>query len=155
MSEKRFCTTIAGSCGKAHIALPFNPDEEWGRRARHDLTGSIGGHAYRGKVQVTETGTILSLGPAWRRDNGVAIGDDVEVVLRPEGPQVSEMEPDIPAAFEADPKARAAFEGSRTHCRKNHLRWIGEARRPETRARRIAEMMAMLRKSDEERGGQA
>ncbi len=153
MSEQTFRTAIVGRGGKAYVALPFDPDTVWGRRARHDLTGTIGGHPYRGKVQITDSGPILSIGPVWRRDNQAAVGDQVEVMVRPEGPQVDAMEPDLVAAFDADPEARAIFEGLSTFCRKNYMRWVGEAKRPETRARRIAEMMTMLRKDARDEGG--
>jgi len=154
MQEQTFRATVTGVKGTAFIVLPFDPDEIWGRRARHDLTGTIAGRDYRGKVQRTDHGPILSLGPAWRKDNGVEIGDEVAAVLRPEGPQVSAMEPDLVAAFNADPEARAIFEAMSTFCRKNHMRWVEDAKRPETRARRIAEMMQMLHKDAQERGRQ-
>jgi hypothetical protein len=146
VQERTFRATVTGAGGKAQVALPFDPDEVWGRRARHDLTGDIGGHAFRGKVQITGSGPILSLGPAWRRDAGVGIGDEVLVALRPEGPQVGAMEPDLVAAFAADPEARAIFERMSTSCRKSYMRWVDEAKRPETRARRIGELMQFLHK---------
>ncbi len=155
MNEKTFRTTVSGAGGKAYIELPFDPDEAWGRRARHDITGTVAGHEYRGKVQTVEGRFRLSLGPAWLRDKGIGIGDEVEVAIKPEGPQIDLMEPDLVAAFSADPEARAIFEGLTTYCRKNYMRWIGDAKRPETRARRIAEMMAMLHRDAEERGRKA
>ena len=48
-------------------------------------------------------------------------------------------------ALEADPEAKAAFEAlSFTH-RKEHARAVAEAKKPETKARRVAKTLEMLR----------
>ncbi len=150
MSQHSFQAKVVVSGSRAYVAIPFDPDEVWGERARHDVTGTVKGRDFRGRIQSIQGAPALSLGPAWRRDNGVQVGDLVQVVLRPEGPQVSEMAADIAAAFVANPEARAVFEGLSTFCRKNYMRWIDSAKRPDTRARRITQMMGMLRagKSD-------
>lgn len=150
MSQHSFQANVVVSGSRTYVAIPFDPDEIWGKRARHDVTGTVNGRDFRGRIQSIQGVPALSLGPAWRRDNGVQVGDLVQVVLRPEGPQVSEMAADIAAAFAANPDARAVFEGLSTFCRKNYMRWIDSAKRPDTRARRITQMMGMLRagKSD-------
>ena len=59
------------------------------------------------------------------------------------------MPADLEAAF--DDEARAAFERmSYTH-RKEYADWIEEARRPETRARRIAKAVEMIREGKPQR----
>jgi hypothetical protein len=146
MQEQAFRAKVTAVSSRAFIVLPFDPDAAWGPRTRHDVTGTIHAHAYRGKVERTDHGAILSLGPTWRKEAGVAVGDEVEAILRPEGPQIGAMEADVVAAFEADPDAKAIFEGLSTFCRKNYMRWVDSAKRPETRSRRISEMMQMLRK---------
>jgi uncharacterized protein YdeI (YjbR/CyaY-like superfamily) len=50
-----------------------------------------------------------------------------------------EMPPDLRQALSRHPAARANFEGFSPSARKMILFWISTARRPETRARRIAE----------------
>ena len=44
---------------------------------------------------------------------------------------------DLKAALAKDPKAKAAFDAFSPGCRREYLEWIVEAKRPETRARRI------------------
>lgn len=57
--------------------------------------------------------------------------DDVEDLVVPD---------DLDAALEiAGPAARAGFDGFSASARKAFLFWIADARRPETRARRVAE----------------
>lgn len=82
---------------------------------------------------------------AWLRDsNGIAPGSQVAVSLAPEGPQESNLSPDVVAALTKSKAAKAFFDGLPTFYRKNFIRWIEGAKKPETRAKRIAEMMALL-----------
>ena len=58
---------------------------------------------------------------------------------------------DIAAALDADLEARRFFESLATFYRKNFIRWIECAKRPETRAKRIAEPVATLKSGKRER----
>jgi uncharacterized protein YdeI (YjbR/CyaY-like superfamily) len=61
------------------------------------------------------------------------------------------MAPDIAAALHAEPAGRRFFESLPTFYRKNFVRWIDGAKRPETRAKRIAETVATLKSGKTER----
>jgi hypothetical protein len=67
------------------VTIPFDPNEAWGVKERHFVTGSIDGCKIRGCLDSEGTQVVLPLGPAWRRDNAVPIGAEVEVVLGPDG----------------------------------------------------------------------
>ena len=54
------------------------------------------------------------------------------------------LPPDLVAAFEAAPKAKAAFDAFAPSHRREYLAWILEAKRADTRARRIAQTVAWL-----------
>jgi Bacteriocin-protection, YdeI or OmpD-Associated len=108
------------------------------------VTGSVADRKVRGRLTVRDGGHYLELGPAWFRDNPVAHGAEVSVTLAPEGPQVVSMSADLAEAFNADPDARRFFESLATFYRKGFVRWIEGAKRPDTRARRIAETIAAL-----------
>ena len=56
-----------------------------------------------------------------------------------------------PAAHPADPRAGPRFRSIAPFYRKNFLRWIDSAKRPETRAARIAEMVQVLADGRQER----
>jgi len=137
--------------GGVLIKLPFDPASTWGDRERYDVTGTIDGQKVRGKLRLQAGGHVLELGPAWHRDTGLTVGAAVVVVLQPEGPQVAAMAADIAAALDAEPSARRFFESLPTFYRKNFMRWIEAAKRPETRARRIAETVATLQAGRRER----
>jgi hypothetical protein len=149
---RRFRATVEGRKGGGlAIKLPFDAAAEWGQRDRFDLTGSVAGYRIRGKLIERSDGQYLEPGPAWRRDNPVVPGTLAEVSLAPEGPQVSAMAADIAAALDGEPRARRFFEGLPTFYRKNFMRWIEQAKRPDTRAQRIAETVATLKAGKRQR----
>ncbi|HEX8193769.1 MAG TPA: YdeI/OmpD-associated family protein [Allosphingosinicella sp.] len=51
---------------------------------------------------------------------------------------------DLAAALDAAPAARAAFDAFPPGCRREYVEWIVEAKRPETRAKRIAQAAAWI-----------
>jgi hypothetical protein len=149
---KQFTAVVeARPRGGVAIKLPFDPSTEWGDKDRHDVTGTIAGYKVRGKLTPRDHAYYLELGPSWCRDGSVVAGARVAVELGPEGPQVGAMADDIGAALDAEPAARRFFESLATFYRKNFIRWIEDARRPETRAKRIAETVATLKAGKRER----
>ncbi len=145
MTTQRFKTTIAKSGSRTFIAIPFNPNEVWGVKQRHHITGSVNGCGVRGSLGSDGTQFFLPLGAAWRRDNGLEAGATVDVVLSPEGPQSEQLAPDVASALDAEPEAKAFFEGLATFYRNSYIKWIESAKRPETRAARIEEMVRLLK----------
>jgi hypothetical protein len=143
---------LADPGGRVYVEVPFDPDEVWGRRERHHVAGSIGSCGFRGPIERGYGTWVLSLGPAWRRDRGLSEGDQVEVLLAPEGPQRGDLDPDIAAALETEPKAGAFFDSLATFYRKGYLRWLdGAARRPQVRAERLREFVALLKEGRKQR----
>ena len=106
----------------------------------------------RGALEQFDKGYFLPLGPAYRRDAGLQLGDLVTVTLMPEGPQSKGLAADIVAALEAEPDAARFFDGLATFYRKNYLRWIDATKRsPELRAQRIAELIQLMKAGKKER----
>jgi hypothetical protein len=143
--EIRFTTTAQPRPrGGISIVLPVAAAATWGARARHDVTGTIGGYPVRGNLVQVDGQDVLELGPSWCRDPRVGPGTTVEVVLAPEPPQLETVDPDLRAALLAVPAARRQFESLATFYRKGFVRWIEEAKRPETRTARIERTIAAL-----------
>ena len=151
MTTQRFKAIVAKSGNRTLIAIPFNPNEIWGVKQRHHITGSVNGCGVRGSLGSDGTQYFLPLGAAWRRDSGVEDGADVEVVLAPEGPQADALAADILAALDTEPATRAFFEALATFYRNGYVRWIESAKRPETRSARIAEMLSLLKAGKKQR----
>jgi hypothetical protein len=140
--------------GGVLVPVPFPPDEAWGPKSTHHVAGIVDGRAVRGTVEPVDGGYGLVLGPAWVRDCAVAVGVEVPVELAPEGPQRSDLPEDVAAALAADPAAGAFFDSLAQFYRRAYLRWIENTkRRPQLRAERIAEVVALLAAGVKERPG--
>jgi uncharacterized protein YdeI (YjbR/CyaY-like superfamily) len=85
-----------------------------------------------------------------REAAGVVAGEDVAVDIEPdEAPREVTLPDDLAAAF--DDAARATYDGlSFTH-RKEWVRWVEEAKKPETRTARIEKTLAALREGKRSR----
>lgn len=57
----------------------------------------------------------------------------------------AEMPAALAAALAGDAQANATFRDFPPSCRREYCEWIGEAKRPETRAKRIAEAIGWMR----------
>jgi uncharacterized protein YdeI (YjbR/CyaY-like superfamily) len=57
----------------------------------------------------------------------------------------AEIPPALSAALAGDAMAAATFDRVPPGCRREYCEWIGEAKRPETRDRRVAQAIAWLR----------
>ena len=125
--------------------MPFDPDHMWGIKKEHRVHGTVNGMGVRAVVEPLGDGFGILLGPAWRRDCGIGPGDEVEVVLAPEGPQRDDLAPDFAAALEASPVAGEFFDSLAQFYRKAYLRWIDSTKnRPVERANRIEETIRLL-----------
>jgi Bacteriocin-protection, YdeI or OmpD-Associated/Domain of unknown function (DUF1905) len=153
MGQQCFRAVIgAGPRGAAVIAVPFDPDEAWGAKAEHPVTGTISGCRIRTRLVPADSGWVLTMAPKRLLSIGIAIGDDVTVELAPEGPQRGDLAEDIAAALAANPAAGAFFDTLAQFYRRAYLRWIdATSRRPDLRAARIAEVAGLLAAGIKER----
>jgi len=151
--SRRFSATVVGDPKRrVFVPLPFAPDDAWGHKPAHPVAGSVNGMGVRAVVEVLDDGWGIVLGPAWRRDCGIAPGDKVDVVLYPEGPQRDDLAEDLATALAAEPDAAAFFDGLAQFYRRAYLRWIDATkRRPDLRAERIAEVVDLLKAGVKER----
>lgn len=57
----------------------------------------------------------------------------------------AEVPPELAEALAADDAAAATFQAFPPSCRREYCEWIAEAKRPETRAKRVAEAVGWMR----------
>jgi len=77
---------------------------------------------------------------------GVGFGDTITVELGLDtAPRVVEVPPDLAKALQRDKKAAAAWGALSYTTRKEHARALEEAKRPETRERRLAGTLEFLK----------
>jgi hypothetical protein len=153
MGAQRFRAVVAaGPRDRAVVVVPFDPDEAWGAKADHPVSGTIGGRRIRARLVTADGRWVLPLASKRLIGMGIAIGDEVAVELAPEGPQRGDLADDIAAALAADPAAGAFFDTLAQFYRKAYLRWIdATTRRPDLREARIAEVVGLLAAGVKER----
>lgn len=143
--SQEFEVSISVTGSRTSLPIPFDPNVVWGKKQRHYVAGQINGCPIRGSLGSDGSQYFLPLGAAWKRDAHIDLNEPVKVTLYPEGPQQDNLADDITSAFSSDEDAKAYFDSLATFYRNTYIRWIESAKRPETRAARIAEMMALLR----------
>lgn len=153
MPVKQFRVQVtADARGHAVIAVPFDPDEAWGAKAMHHVSGTVNGCPVRVTIAPGEGGWAFTLNPARMRSTGAAVGSEAVAELAPEGPQRGDLADDIAAALAGTPAAGAFFDTLAQFYRKGYLRYIDATRRrPEVRAARITEVVGLLAAGVKER----
>jgi uncharacterized protein YdeI (YjbR/CyaY-like superfamily) len=94
------------------------------------------GWARTNKVRIERLEAEGRMLPAGRAVIDAAKADGSWTLL--DGPEALEEPPDLVAALDAQPAARAAWDGFPPSARKLMLTWLVTAKRPQTRAARIA-----------------
>lgn len=151
--ERSFTSTVTqDDRRRVLVPVPFDPDSAWGTKPAHRVAGTVNGMGVRAVVEPLGQGFGIVLGASWRRDCGLGPGDEVAIVLAPEGPQRDDLPPDVRAALEADPAAGAFFDGLAQFYRRAYLRYVeATKRRPALRPARIAEVVELCRRGVKER----
>jgi hypothetical protein len=113
---------------------------------RFPAATTINGHRLRTTVVRMRGEFLFGLSKAARLKASIEIGDTVTFTLElDEAPREVEVPAALAAALDADPEAKRAFEGLAFTHRKEYARWISEAKREETRERRVAQAVPMIR----------
>jgi Bacteriocin-protection, YdeI or OmpD-Associated/Domain of unknown function (DUF1905) len=122
------------------------PSEFLGLRRRVGLRGTMNGKAFWVSAQPMGDGNHwVTVNKAMRSEMGL-IGDEdvrVEFVIDDKRPPVA-VPPDLAAALQQDRKAAAHFEKLAPSHRKEYVVYVSEAKRPETRARRVEQIVKRL-----------
>ena len=115
-----------------------------GKRPAVNIT--INGHSWKSRVAIMRGRYLLGLSNANRKAAGVVTGDEVEVEVEIDAEPRVVVEPaDFAVALDADPVARTAYDRLSYSRKREHVRAIESAKKPETRVRRIEKALATLR----------
>ncbi|TME33474.1 MAG: DUF1905 domain-containing protein [Chloroflexi bacterium] len=148
MSEPvRFKTTLETARGGGAVALiPPEHVSALGGLKQMRVTGTVNGVAFHSSTMPYRGGFYLGVHKATREAAGLAFGDPLEIEMtRDESPRVLALPPELEAAFEADPELGQRFGALSFSRRRELAEPIAEARRPETRARRLEDALTRLR----------
>jgi hypothetical protein len=143
----RFRATIEQS-GKTATGIRV-PDEVvtgLGAGKRPPVRVTIRGHSYRSTVAVMGGVFMVGVSAENRASAGVAGGDVVDVDIELDAaPREVALPPDFAKALRRDSAARRVFDGLSYSQKKWHVSSIEGAKTDETRQRRIAKSIGMLR----------
>jgi hypothetical protein len=130
----------------AMMTIPFDVEKVYGTRARVPVRGTINGFAFRSSIFPRGDGRhYMVVNREVRAGAGVKGGDTVTVHLeRDDEPRTIEPPADLRRALRADKAARAAWEQLSYTRQKEYALAVEDAKRPETRARRIEKAIAEL-----------
>jgi uncharacterized protein YdeI (YjbR/CyaY-like superfamily) len=107
---------------------------------------TVNGHTLRLRLARMGGENMVGLSKAARAEAGVEPGQEIEVeIALDDAPREVEAPAELNAALDGDPDARKAFDALAFTHRKEYARWVAEAKRPETRDRRIAETLNRLK----------
>jgi Bacteriocin-protection, YdeI or OmpD-Associated/Domain of unknown function (DUF1905) len=113
---------------------------------RFPVRATVNGYTWRTTVTPMGGETLLGLNRAVREAAGVQAGDTVEVTIELDSaPREVDVPEALAGALAGDPAAKAAFEALAFTHRKEYARWVADAKRPETRERRVIRALQMLR----------
>jgi hypothetical protein len=131
------------------LEVPPEVVESLGQGRRPWVTITINGHSWKSRVAIMRGRFLVGLSNTHRHAAGVEIGDEVEVELEFDPDSRVVVEPaDFAGALDADPIARGAYDRLPDGRKREHVRAVESAKKPETRARRIEKALAALRDSE-------
>lgn len=148
MPAKRFKVVLEkdGNSEATGILIPFDVLKVYGTRARVPVRGTINGFPYRGSIFPMGGGHhYMIVNKNVRAGAKAKGGETISVIMeRDNEPRIITPPPDFARALKANKEARAIWEKlSYTH-QKEHALAIEEAKKPETRVRRIEKAISQL-----------
>ena len=147
MGSLRLTATLVPRGPAAAVVLDDEQVAAVGEGARRfPVVATVNGYIWRTTVTRMRGEFLLGLNRAVREEAGVEAGDTVKVELELDNaPREVEVPQALVDALARDPAARAVFEALAYTHRKEYARWIEEAKRDETRQRRVTQALQMLR----------
>ncbi len=149
----RFQAEILAAGGGGHAVIV--PAEVAGAfpTKRIAVRALVNGHEYRSRLMVYGGKSYLGLRRDLLRAIAAAAGDEVTIELSEDTEPTPEPAPvtepaELVAALDADPVARAAYDAMPPSHRREYARWIGEAKRADTRQARVAKTIRRLTDPD-------
>jgi hypothetical protein len=143
----RFRATLLQSGKTATgIEVPRSIVEALGPSRKPAVTVTVNGFSYRTTVGSMDGKFMLPVSGERREAAGVRAGDELDVDVELDtAPRELIVPPDFAAALAAAPEALAVFDRLPFSHRQRHVLPIEEAKTPETRQRRIAKTIEMLK----------
>jgi hypothetical protein len=141
----KFSTTMFQMGNNTGIEVPADVVAALGAGKRPAVVVTVNGYGYRSTVAPMGGKYLIPFSAERRRDSGIGGGDaiDVELVVDT-ARRVVEVPEDLRTALDGSPAAAAAWAKLSYSNQKGHADAVAAAKAAETRARRIAAVVAKL-----------
>ena len=134
------------------IPIPLEVMSALGGGKRPAVRVTFAGYSHRTTIGSVDGAPMLPISAQVREASGVRAGDELEVEIELDTePREVAVPPDFGAALAAEPMAETFFETLNRSEKRWHLLPIEGAKTDETRQRRIAKSVAMLREGRRQR----
>ena len=144
MDAVKFSTTMFQMGNNTGIEVPAEVVAALDGGKRPAVVVTVNGYEYRSTVAPMAGKYLLPFSAERRKESGIQGGDAIDVELTLDSaPRTIEIPDDLQAAIDASKGAAVWDTLSYTH-KKEHVRSILDAKKPETRARRITAVVAKL-----------
>ncbi len=149
MSPKHTFTAVIQNAGGggAFVAVPFDVEAAFGAK-KPKVKAMIEGVPYRGTL--TRMGSerhLLIILKEIREKIGKTFGDEVKITVELDTePRLVAVPPELTEAFKKEKAAEAYFNSLPYSHKREYVGFITEAKKEETRARRAAQTVEMLKK---------
>ncbi|AZB09288.1 DUF1905 domain-containing protein [Chryseobacterium sp. G0162] len=136
-----------GTMNAAFVEFPFSTEELFNKKGQIKIKATLDGKVeYRGSLAKMKSDCpILGLTQEIRKQLGKTFGDEISVsLIEDKEERIVEIANDIAFIFNENLDAKVLFDKmSYTH-KKEYIRWIEEAKKPETRENRKIKMIQMI-----------
>jgi hypothetical protein len=151
VKKRTFRTTIVREGMMCYIPVPFDPKPVFGK-VRAPVKVALNGHVYRSTIASMGVGPCIPLRRSNREAAGLEGGETLSVTLELDTePREIEAPPDLVKALKATPPAWDRWRQLSYSHQREHVEAIQGAKKPETRARRIAGAVRMAARAPQKR----
>jgi Bacteriocin-protection, YdeI or OmpD-Associated/Domain of unknown function (DUF1905) len=148
--KKTYQTQIVHNSETSYIPVTFDPKSVFGK-IRAPVKVSVNGYTYRSTICLMHGIMGLPLRKSHRDAAGVRSGELHQITLELDTEERTvQLPPDVKTLLARAKLLQAWDDLSFTH-RREHVEAINEARKPETRARRIEKLKTLLLARDSQR----
>ena len=146
MPPTTFTATLGGDDGTVPaVIVPFDVKAAYGQ-ARPKVKVTVNGVTLRTTVAVYGGRSYIGFRKEICQAAGLQLGKTITVAIELDAePRVVDVPDDLARALAMHASARKRFDSLSYSHRREHAQWVAEAKKPETRARRIARVIELLR----------
>lgn len=132
----------------AYVSIPFDVKEIYGTNGQVKVKALFDGYPYRGVLANMGMGChVILLRKDVRQAIKKQVGDPVKVILEKDTEErIVEVPEELQKALKKHPKAKAFFETLSYTNRKEYTVWIRDAKKEETRQKRLKDTLEKLLK---------